>query len=318
MRVVFMGTGDIALPALRWLIAAEGIDLRAVVCQPDRPVGRRQVVTPPRVKQVADGAGIPVLQPERVRREDAVGAVAARRPDLILVMAYGQILPKALLEVPPLGCVNLHASILPAHRGAAPVHAAVLAGDAESGITAMLMDEGMDTGDILHVERMPLSRRETASSLHDKLAVLAPRTLDATLDGIRRGCLVRIPQEHALATHAPKLGRESGRIDWSRDCHALDRHVRGMHAWPGAFTTFPVAGGPALKLKVHSALPCHRLDGRPGEVVRRSRRGLAVACGSGGLFLRVVQPEGGRPMGASAFAAGHTLPPGRVLGEAAE
>lgn len=313
MRIVFMGTAAIAQPSFEWLLQASGHEVAGLVCQPDKPVGRRQVVTPPPLKRVAEAHGVPVFQPERIRHPEAVETVLAWRPDVVIVMAYGQILPEPLLFGPPHGCINLHASILPAHRGASPVHAAILAGDAESGITAMQMDAGMDTGDILHIERLALHRRETAASLHDRLAARAPKALAATLDHIRLGTLCRTPQDPTLATYAPKLNRESGRIDWHRDWLSLDRQVRGLHPWPGAFTSLPSCGHPPKKLKVHAALPSCRYHGTPGEILRVSPRGILVACGKGALLLRHVQPEGGRTMHAADFLHGHALAPGQSL-----
>ena len=318
MRIVYLGSGDIGLPTLLALHAAhqEGRhELLAVVTQPDRPVGRRLTLTPGPVKTFALAAGVPVFQPERVRRPEAVAALRALAADVFVVFAYGQILPQAVLDLPRVACLNLHASLLPRHRGAAPIHAAVLAGDRESGLTVMYMDAGLDTGDALLERRVWLRRRETAGTLHDRLAALSAGPLFEALDLLAAGRAPRQPQDPALATYAPKLERGSGRIDWTQDHGTLDRFVRGMHPWPGAFTTLAGPAGP-LTLKVHAALPVRRCRGEPGQVVPGSRRGLLVAAGGGGLLLREVQLEGKRRLAAAEFLRGHPLPPGSRLGEA--
>ena len=316
MRIVYLGSGDIGLPTLLALHAAhrEGRhELLAVVTQPDRPVGRRLILTPGPVKTFALAAGISVLQPEKVRRPEAVAALRSLAADVFVVFAYGQILPQTVLDLPRVACLNLHASLLPRHRGAAPIHAAVLAGDRESGLTVMYMDAGLDTGDALLERRVRLRRRETAGTLHDRLAALSAGPLFEALDLLADGRAPRQPQEATLATYAPKLERGSGRIDWTQDHRTLDRFVRGMHPWPGAFTTLPSAAGP-LTLKVHSALPMRRCQGEPGQVVPGSRRGVLVAAGSGGLLLREVQLEGKRRLAAAEFLRGYPLPPGTRLG----
>ena len=321
MRLVFIGSGDIGLPTLRALLAAqkEGRhQLLAVVTQPDRPVGRHQTaaqVSP--IKALALADGIPVLQPERIRRPEAVEALRILKADVVVVFAYGQILPQAVLDLPRLACLNLHASLLPKHRGAAPIHAAVLAGDRESGLTVMYMDAGLDTGDTLLERRVRLRRRETAGSLHDLLAVMSPEALFAALDLLAAGHAPKVKQDNALATYAPKLDRATGRLDWSLDHTALDRLVRGLNPWPGTFTTLPVAGGEATGgrlLKVTSVLPVRRCVGQPGEVVRASERGLLVAARSGGLLLRELQLEGKKRLRAGDFLRGNPVVVGTVLG----
>jgi methionyl-tRNA formyltransferase len=309
-----MGTGEIGLPVLRWLAIAPLIELVAVVTQPDKPVGRSQILMPPAAKALAMTLNLPVLQPQKVRRPEELDRIRTLRPDLIVVMAYGQILPKALLEMPALACLNLHASLLPRHRGAAPIQASILAGDTVTGITVMHMAEGLDTGDILVAKSMPIRRRETGGSLHDRLAEIGPETLSIALELVLARTAPRTPQDESLATYAPKLDRESGRIDWSRDCWHLDRLVRAMNPWPGAFTSVQDLDGAARKLKVYNALPVHRMSGRIGVVERIGRRGIAVGCGVGGLLLREVQIEGKRRLAAAEFARGFTLAPGTSLG----
>jgi methionyl-tRNA formyltransferase len=313
-RVVFMGTGGIGLPVLRWLANASLVQLVAVVTQPDKPVGRSQLLLPSPIKALATELDLPVLQPQKVRKPEELGRIATFSPELVVVMAYGQILPKALLEMPAIACVNLHASLLPRHRGAAPIQASILEGDKSTGITVMYMAEGLDSGDILLTQAIRIRRRETAGSLHDRLAEIGPRILGSALELLLAGKAPRIPQDESRATYAPKLERESGAIDWSRDCWYLDRLVRAMNPWPGAFTWVQSADGAARKFKIHSALPMHRMAGRIGVVERVGRRGIAVGCGAGGLLLREVQLEGKRRLAATEFVRGFPLPAGTSLG----
>jgi len=229
-------------------------------------------------------------------------------------MAYGQILPKRLLDMPTLACLNLHASILPRHRGASPIQASILAGDRSTGLTVMYMAEGLDTGDILLTSPITIRRRETGGSLHDRLAALAPDALNSAFELIFSHQAPRIPQDESQATYAAKLGRESGRIDWSHDCWQLDRLIRAMNPWPGAFTLVRTVENSVNQLKVHRALPLHRVSGRPGIVQRLGNRGVLVACGQGALLLLEVQLEGKRRMDAVEFVRGFALPVGIALG----
>ena len=309
-----MGTGEIGLPVLRWLASVPLVELVAIVTQPDKPVGRSQILMPPAAKALGMTLNLPVLQPQKVRRPEELDRIGTLRPDLIVVMAYGQILPKALLEMPGLACLNLHASLLPRHRGAAPIQASILAGDRATGITVMHMAEGLDTGDILVAKSIPIRRRETGGSLHDRLAEIGPETLSMALGLILERTARRTPQDESLATYAPKLDRESGKIDWSRDCWYLDRLVRAMNPWPGAFTWVQHPDGAARKLKVYNALPMHRIFGRIGVVERVGPRGIVVGCGAGGLLLKEVQIEGKRRLSAAEFVRGFSLPPGTALG----
>ena len=310
MRLVYAGSGDIGLPTLRALLHDPRHEVAGVITQPDRPAGRRQEVRPSAIKTLALEAGIPVQQPERIRRPDAIAALEAMEPEVLVVFAYGQILPAAVLNVPRLAPLNLHASLLPRHRGAAPIQAAIAAGDRAGGMTVMYMDEGLDTGDILLTREFPLRRRETGGSLHDRLAEAAPAALLEALDLLAAGAAPRRPQDNAEATYSPKLTRDSGRIDWQRPCLELDRHIRAMNPWPGAFTQLP--DGRALK--IFSALPMRRCTGAPGEIRRHSPRGLLVACGHGGLLLREFQQEGKRRLPAADFLRGNPLAIGSRLG----
>jgi methionyl-tRNA formyltransferase len=299
---------------LQWLADAPVAELVGVVTQPDKPVGRSQTLTPPPPKIRAAALGLPILQPAKVRAAEELAKIAELSPDLIVVMAYGQILPKKLLEMPTLACLNLHASLLPRHRGAAPIQASILEGDRSTGLTVMYMAAGLDTGDILLTRSIALRRRETGGSLHDRLATLGPEALSSALELILAGKAPRIPQDESQATYAAKLERESGRINWSQDCWHLDRLVRAMNPWPGSFTLVRNQENAVQKLKVHRALPIHRVSGEAGAALRAGDRGILVACGEGGLLLLEVQLEGKRRMSGAEFVRGFALPVGTVLG----
>lgn len=313
MRIVFLGTGEIGLPSLDALLASPAHRVVAVVTQPDKPVGRSQALTPPQVKVRAQASGIPVLQPERLRR--SVDMLAPYEADVFVVVAYGQILPKAVLDLPRLGCLNIHASLLPRHRGASPIQAAIREGDAESGVTIMWMDEGLDTGDILLQTVTPLGPEDTGGALHDRLALLAPHSLERALEMVEHGSAPRIPQEAAQVTHSGKLERADGRLEWSRSAVDLERLIRAYTPWPGTFTTLPgPAGGTALQLKVHRACPVESAHACPvGGTVLDADHRLIIACGQGVLELLEVQLEGRKRMGARDFLQGYAVEAGTVL-----
>jgi methionyl-tRNA formyltransferase len=304
MRVVYVGTGGIGLPSLRRLLELPGVEVAGLVTQPDRAAGRGLKVEFSPLKQLALERDLAVLQPPRLRDADAVAGLAALRPDLLVVMAYGQILPPAVLDLPALGAINLHASLLPRHRGAAPVHAAILAGDELSGVTVMWMDEGLDTGDIILARECGIGAAETAGSLHDKLAALAPGALEEALGLIRAGTAPRIPQEASLATWAPKLDRSSGAPDWNETAAAVALRIRAMHPWPGSSVDLATADGKTVRVKIHRAAAVDG-SGGAGEVAPGT---LRVACGGGGsVELLEVQPAGGRRMTGEDFLRGHPV-----------
>ena len=314
MRILYIGAGDIGLPALNWLLVS-GHEIAAVFTQPDKPAGRRMELAPPAVKQLALEHGIPVFQPAKIRAPDSVAHVRSFAADLIIVMAYGQILPRGVLEAAHSACLNLHASILPRHRGAAPIQAAILSGDAETGVTVMYIDEGLDTGDILLIHRLPIHRHETGGTLHDRLAAATPAALAEAIALIEAGAAPRIPQDGAFATYAKKLGREDGEIRWERSCREISRQIRAMNPWPGAFTLLPdSAAGAPRKLKIFAAAQNPRRSGPPGQVLRAGARGILVGCGSGSLLLREIQMEGKRRMPVRDFLAGRPVSPGVILG----
>jgi methionyl-tRNA formyltransferase len=301
MRIVFIGTGEIGVPTLRALLNSEH-EVVAVVTQPDKPVGRDQRIEPPPIKTALIGRarppGAPIFQPARIKDPQAIEQIRSRTPDAIVVMAYGQILPGDVLEIPRLACLNVHASLLPRWRGAAPLQAAIAAGDFETGITVMYMDEGLDTGDILLQRNVKILPNDTGGFLHDRLAQIAPEALLESLRLLAAGNAPRIPQDDARATYAPKLKREHGQIDWSESAEAIARKVRAYNPWPGTFMKVD-----RQNLKVFSALVVD-LTGQPGEVLRSDNE-LIVATGKGALSLAEVQLEGKRRMRAGEFLRGH-------------
>src|SRR5437764_10856160 len=235
MRIVFIGTGEIGLPTLDALLNSEH-ELVGVVTQPDKPVGREQRIEPTPIKRAIAKTAIPILQPARIKDQSSIEEIRALKADVIVVMAYGQILPSDVLKIPRITCLNLHASLLPRWRGAAPIQAAIAAGDRETGITVMYMDEGLDTGDVLLRRQLKIARNETGDSLHDRLAQIAPEVLLNALKMFPNA--PRVPQPNALATYAPKLNREAGAINWNEPADAIERKIRGYNSWPGAFTQF--------------------------------------------------------------------------------
>jgi methionyl-tRNA formyltransferase len=310
-----MGSGEIGLPTLQWMIESPKVHLVGVVTQPDKPVGRSQILTAPAPKRLAESVGVTVLQPTRIRRPEALNEVAALRPDLIVVAAYGQILPRSLLEMPTVACLNLHASLLPRHRGAAPIQSSILAGDATSGITVMYVSEGLDSGDILLQRSLAIRHRETGGSLHDRLARLAPEAFASTLEMLIRGEAPRIPQIEDQATYAGKLDRDSGLVHWTESCWQIDRLVRAMNPWPGGYTLVSLVDLPPRRLKLYRVLPMHRRTGAPGQVLDSTKRGLIVGAGAGSVLLLEVQLEGKRRMTANEFLRGFPLQVGMRLGE---
>lgn len=309
MRIVFLGTPDFTLPLLE-ACAALG-ELVAVVAQPDRPVGRSGAPQPPPSKVWALAHGVEVLQPPKVKNGALAALLAARRPDVAVVAAYGRILPQDALLAPRLGCLNVHASLLPALRGAAPAQWAIANGLPRTGVTLMQMDEGLDTGDIRLQRELDLAPDETAETLLPRLGSLGADLLMEGLPQLLAGTLPRRPQQHEAATLAPILSREDGRIAWARPALQIDQRRRGFTPWPGAWTT--LAG---KQLKVHASRPLDERTARPpGEVLRAAAAGLDVACGEGTVLrLLELQPENKKRMLAQAFLAGHPVAAGAVLG----
>ncbi|KYF48611.1 methionyl-tRNA formyltransferase [Sorangium cellulosum] len=310
MRALFFGTPAIAVPSLEAL--ASIADVVGVVCQPDRPAGRGLELKAPPVKVKARELGVPVVQPEKIRTPEFAAWVRDADVDVALVIAYGRILPKAVLEAPRRGCMNLHASILPRYRGAAPITWAIVGGEAETGVSLMQMDEGMDTGPFYAVHRIPIGPDTTADELAIELGALAARVVRDDLRRAVDGELTLTPQDHAAATHAPLLKKEDGRIRWDRSARQIHDHIRGMTSWPGALTTVE---GKALKvLAARIESEAAHGEAPPGTVVMASRNVVIVACGAGAIQLLRAQAEGRKPLAAADLVAGRTLQTGMVLG----
>jgi methionyl-tRNA formyltransferase len=309
MRIVFLGTGEIGIPTLRWLVCESGHEVVAVICQPDKPVGRGRRLTPPETKSVALEHRVPVWQPEAIR--EIVPNVKALVPDVIVVVAYGQFLPRSVREATRLACVNLHASLLPRWRGASPIQSAIAAGDVETGVTVMYVEQEMDAGDIVLAEATAIDPTATGRSLQARLADLAPRALGRALPMLASGTAPRMAQDPALVTHCAKLTREHGRIIWARPAVELERLIRAYDPWPGTHTSMP--DGRNLKVFPPVAIG-PSLDAAPGTVVQAAADTLVVAAGDGSLVLNEVQIEGHRRLNRRDFLAGSRLAPGSRLG----
>lgn len=302
-----MGTPELAQVSLAGLLRAPDLEVVAVATQPDRPKGRDLKLQPSPVKTLALEAKIPVLQPERAREESFLAALRQLAPDLIAVAAFGQILPKNLLDLPRYGCLNVHTSLLPRYRGAAPIQWAILNGDAETGVTIMKIDVGLDTGDILTQTRTPISAEDTAETLHDRLAQLGADLLVQTIPDYVAGKITPHPQPAEGVVHVRKIKKEDGRLDWTKPAPALRNWIRGLVPWPGAFTYLPDAHH-LLKLWQAEIDP---RSGAPGEILQADKAGIVVGCGSQSLRILLLQREGGRRLTARDFLAGHPLKPGQ-------
>ena len=312
-RILFMGTPDFAVASLEALLEA-GYNVIGVVTQPDRPVGRKQVLTPPPVKEAALRHGLPVLQPEKIKVEEALEEVLALSPDLIVTAAYGQILPKRLLDAPKHGCINVHASLLPKYRGGAPIHKSIVEGEKESGVTIMYMVEALDAGDMLSKVVVPIEERDTVGLLHDKLAAAGSALLMETIPQLFAGSIEAQPQNHDEATFAPNIKRADERIDWTRTAEQIYNQVRGLNPWPVAFTSYQ---GKVWKLWWVEKLLGKAAGNEPGTIVAREEDGLIVACGDGAVKITELQPEGKKRMSALDFlrGAGANIEIGTKVGE---
>ena len=304
MRIVFMGTAELACPCLEALAKRSEHDVVAVVTQPDRPKGRNLKPAPPPVKLTAERLHLPVEQPLKLRDPAAIDRLRSLRPDLMIVVAYGQILPPAVLEIPPKGCGNVHASLLPRWRGAAPIACAIRHGDPQTGVTTMYLDERMDTGDIIQQRVETIRPDDTAGTLQDRLAGIGADLLVETVALVARDQAPRRKQDDALATYAKKLAKEDGRIAWSKPAADIERQIRAFDPWPSAYTTWR-----GTLLKIWKAQVTALAAGTPGEV----QPDLVVATGEGGLLLQEVQPPGGRRMAFDAFVRGHEFRAGDRL-----
>lgn len=301
MRVVFMGTPDIAATCLKRILA-DGFQVVGVYTQPDRPKGRHMKLEAPPVKQVALDAGIPVFQPENFREEETVEQLRALQPDVCAVVAYGRILPQKVLDIPKLGCINIHASLLPKYRGSAPYQWAVLDGLKETGVTAMYLVREMDAGDIIDVSKTPIGENETAGELLDRLAVLGAGLLSRTLSRFAAGeAIARIPQDESQVSYAPMLDKSMCPIDWRKTARQIHDQVRGLHPWPVA--TMELNG---ILFKVHETRVVPGA-GEPGSILDLNKNGLVIACGEGAVEIRSLQAQGGKRMAAADYFRGHPL-----------
>ena len=308
MRIVFMGTPDFSVPTLEALLKG-GHEVIGVVTQPDRPKGRGKAVLMTPVKEKALEYGIPVYQPVKAREESFVELLRSLKPDAMVVIAFGQILPKAILDIPKYGCINIHASLLPKYRGAAPLQWVVLEGEKETGITTMMMDVGMDTGDMLEKLVVPVDKKETYGSIHDKLSVLGGELILSTLEKLENGTLERTPQPKDEATYTKKITKVMGDIDWTEDAAVIERYIRGLNPWPSAYTSW---NGKTLKIWDADVLE-QEYSGEPGEIIKVEKDGVLVKTGKDTLVLREVQLEGKKRMEIQAFLRGYQLSHGTIL-----
>lgn len=312
MKIVFIGTSEFGIPALRALVRSKEHIAVAVVTQPDRPAGRGQKMTPSKIKEEALKLRLKIYQPEKIRQKSAIEQIRYHKPDVIVVAAYGQILPKEVLEIPTKACLNIHASLLPKYRGASPIQAALAKGDSETGVTIMWMDEGLDTGDILLQEKLTIRSHDTAGVLHEKLSELGAKALLKALDLIGKGKAPRVKQDNSQAVITKKLEKNDGEIDWNKTKREIFYHIRAMNPWPSAYTWVP-DGNERKMLKIFSTIISRRAQGKPGEILRIDKHGILVAAKKGGLLLREVQLEGKKRMSAAEFARGFNLSVGALL-----
>lgn len=310
LRIIFMGTPELAAVSLEALRREPAVEIVAVVTQPDRPKGRDLKLQPSPVKAIALRAGLPVLQPEKARDEKFIAELRRWQPDLVAVAAFGQILPKSILELPRFGCLNVHTSLLPKYRGAAPIQWAILNDEIETGVTIMKMDAGLDTGDILTQQATPIRPEDNAETLHDRLAQLGAALLVQTIPDYVAGKIQPRPQVAGQATHAPKIKKEDGRIDWRLPARVIWNRVRAFTPWPGAFTFLPAQPSRSAGLKIWQAEVLSQKGG-PGEILSANKSGIVIGCGQDALRVTMLQREGGRKMSAQEFLAGHPLGAGQ-------
>ncbi|MDA2918459.1 methionyl-tRNA formyltransferase [Desulfobacterota bacterium AH_259_B03_O07] len=302
-----MGTPGFAVPSLRALVESEN-DVVAVVTKEDKPQGRGRRIIPTPVKVVSEQYNIPVLQPGKIKTDEFYAELKSFKPDLISVAAYGKILPKNILDLPPKGCINVHGSILPKYRGAAPINWAIIRGETITGITTMLMDEGMDTGDMLLTKKMAINNNDTAETLSEKLSVVGAELLIETIRLLKEDKLIPVSQNDPDATYAPMLKKEDGQIDWTKPAEEINNLIRGTYPWPGAFTSY---SGKVLKIYKASVTTGH---GTPGEILKSDSSGLSVATGDGALDILELQIESGKRLPINTFLLGRKIEEGRILG----
>lgn len=310
MRVAFMGTPDFAIPSLRALIEGP-YDIVAVITQPDRPKGRHVVLTPPPVKLLALQHNIPVYQPVKVKDKEFLPILKVLNPEVIVVVAYGQILSKDILDIPPRWCINIHASLLPKYRGSAPINWALINGEKVTGVTSMIVTEGLDSGPILLKKEIPIDEDDDARTLHDKLSEAGGRLLLETMNGIKSGTLTPIPQDESEATYFPMLKKSDGLIDWTKDASEIRNRIRGLIPWPGAYTYLH---GEMLKIFSADLVSGQWPAVSPGTVIHVNDKGITITTGKALLLINELQMEGKRRMTAAEFIRGHKIEKGMVLG----
>ncbi|NLM14110.1 MAG: methionyl-tRNA formyltransferase [Epulopiscium sp.] len=311
MKVVFMGTPDFAVPSLQKLID-EKYYIAAVVTQPDRPKGRGKKMVAPPVKELAVKYDIPVFQPERVRNPEFIETLRSIAPDLIVVIAFGQILPKEILDIPTYGCINVHGSLLPKYRGAAPIQWAIINGEKITGVTTMFMDEGMDTGDMILKREIPIEPEYTAEDLHDIMAPVGAELLKETLDELIRGNIKREKQDENEATYAPMLKKENGLIDWSQPSCKIINLIRGLSPWPSAYTFYKDLMIKIWKAEVYNKTYEHNTTGEIVEIIKN--KGLVVKTGDSSLLITEIQAPNGKRMTVEEYLRGHDIEQNTILG----
>lgn len=310
MKIVFMGTPEFAVPSLDKLVR-EGYEVTAVITQPDKPKGRGNKLTPPPVKEYADRQGIRVLQPSKVKTADSVTLLKGIGPDLLVTVAYGQLLSKDILDIPTLGCINVHGSLLPKYRGAAPIHWAVINGEPETGVTTMYTDIGMDTGDMLLKRAVNISESMTVGELHDKLSEIGADVLIETLRELEKGTLERLPQPNGEASYAPIIKKEVGRINWLKSSLEIHNLVRGTNPWPGSYSHYK---GERIRIWKTSVINDSNALKKPGTIYGVGNGGMIVATGSGYLTIDEIQFDSSKRMSVEEYVRGHRIDEGEVLG----
>lgn len=310
MKIVYMGTPDFAVAALVALID-NGHDVEAVITQPDKAKGRSKALVPTPVKEKAMEYNIPVYQPEKVRDDETVNMLKKLAPDAIVVAAYGQILPESILNIPKYGCINIHASLLPKYRGAAPIEWSIINGETETGVTTMYMEKGLDTGDMIEKTVVPIEPDDTGSSLHDKLAAAGAKLIISTLDALQQGTATRTKQDDSLSCYASMLTKELGNVDFSKSASEIERLIRGLIPWPCAYTKIE---GKNVKLYKAQLRQMDVSSYKAGEVIEITKKSFTIACGRDALTIKNLQPEGKKPMDAASYLNGNKLAVGTVVG----
>lgn len=313
MRVAYMGTPAFAVAPLVAIVNA-GHEVVACFTQPDKPKGRGKTLLPTEVKIKAMELQIPVYQPERIKEEENVELLRQIAPDVIVVAAYGQILPESILQMPQYGCINIHASLLPKYRGAAPIEWSIIDGETETGVTTMYMEKGLDTGDMLEKIVVPIEKKDTGETLHDKLSKAGAELIISTLCKLEQHTAVRIPQNDSLSCYAPMLKKEMGLLDFTLSAEKLDRKIRGLQPWPCAYTTIHGKNVKIYDADVRLKEEITNDSSSPGEIIEVTKKSFTIACGTGALVIKKLQPEGKKLMDAAAFLAGNRMVSGEKIG----